>query len=67
MNRANEDEAVIISKEKLKFILNFADTAAKEMLEIYECMSESEQRAFDWGMTYRGVLSTLVELEDLTK
>ncbi len=44
-----------------------SNTAVKEMLDIYECMSESEQRAFDWGVAYRSVLSATTEMEDLLK
>lgn len=42
-----------------------ADQAVKGILELYNNMSESEQRAFDMGEIYRSMLSATNEMEEL--
>lgn len=42
-----------------------ADQAVKGILELYNNMSVSEQRAFDMGEIYRSMLSATNEMEDL--
>lgn len=42
-----------------------ADQAVKGLLELYDNMSEAEQRAFDMGEIYRSMLSASNELEEI--
>lgn len=42
-----------------------SDQAVKGLLELYDYMSQAEQRAFDMGEIYRSMLSASNELEEL--
>ena len=44
---------------------NFADRAVNTILDTYNTMSESEQRGFDLGESYRDILNARCELEKL--
>ncbi len=59
--------AVSMSKynTKLKKCQELLEASVKDTLEIYNVMTEPEQRAFDMGTAFRSLLSGLNELEEM--
>ena len=53
------------TKEQICQAYDTADKACADILDIYEGMSECEQRAFDIGEAYGKIFSTRCKLEEL--
>ena len=52
-------------RECVREAVKLAERAGRAILDMYENMGVSEQKAFDIGEIYRDVLSSIGELEDL--
>ena len=53
------------TKERICQAYDTADKACTDIIDIYEGMSECEQRAFDIGETYGKIFDTRCKLEEL--
>lgn len=53
------------TKEQICQAYKTADEACEDIIDIYEVMSEREQRAFDIGEAYGKIFSTRCKLEEL--